>query len=254
MRFKSLLPISIRFLYAWRLIVTLTCADSNGIYLLHGIVERLRVVVLTKSDLCEDLPTKLHELSAVAIGVDVVTTTSLTETGYHAIKSYMAYGKTFVFIGSSGVGKSTLINKLLGTAKMETKETRKDDKGRHTTTRRELFILPDGGVIIDTPGIRELGIERADLSRSFSDIDQLASGCKFADCTHEHEPGCAVQQAIADGELSAERLHSFRKLKKEAKYDGLNARQIETEKYNTMFAEVGGMKNARKLMRNSRKK
>ena len=127
------------------------------------------VVVLTKSDLCEDLESKLKEVSAVALGVDVVTTTGLSEDGYRVIKEYMTLGQTFVFIGSSGVGISTLINRLLGTTKMETYETRNDDKGRHTTTRRELFVLPEGGVIIDTPGMRELGIESADLCKIFSE-------------------------------------------------------------------------------------
>lgn len=207
------------------------------------------VVVLTKSDLCDDLQSRINEVSTVAIGVDVVATSGLSEDGFSAIKGYMGFGKTSVFIGSSGIGKSTLINKLLGSSRMETNKTRNDGKGRHTTTRRELFVLPDGGVIIDTPGMRELGIESADLSRAFSDIENLASQCKFLDCTHEHEPKCAVQQAILDGNLSTDRLLSYHKLKREAKYDGLTFRQIETEKSNMLFAGVGGMKNARKFLK-----
>lgn len=109
-------------------------------------------------------------------------------------------------IGSSGVGKSTLINRLLGQHVLDTNEIRSDDKGRHTTTRRELIMLPDAGVVIDTPGMRELGIIQADLSKSFVDIDELAAHCKFNDCTHTNEPHCAVQKAIADGSLSDERL------------------------------------------------
>lgn len=207
------------------------------------------VVILTKSDLCVDLQTKLDDVSTVAIGVDVVVTSGLSEDGFLSIHKYMVIGKTFAFIGSSGVGKSTLINRLLGAYTMETNETRNDDRGRHTTTRRELIVLPDGGVIIDTPGMRELGLEGADLVKSFSDIESLASECKFTDCSHENEPKCAVQQAIYDGMISAERLASYRKLKKEAKYVGLSSKQIEAEKFNTMFAGVGGMKNARKFIK-----
>ncbi|GIP19431.1 putative ribosome biogenesis GTPase RsgA 2 [Paenibacillus montaniterrae] len=212
------------------------------------------VVVLTKADLCEDVQEKLNEVYTAAIGVDVVTTSGLSEDGFIAIQHYMAVGKTFVFIGSSGVGKSTLINRLLGETIMDTKETRNDDKGRHTTTHRELFVLPGGGVIIDTPGMRELGIESADLSKAFVDIDEFASRCKFSDCSHQTEPHCAVQQAILEGKLAAERLASYLKLKKEAKYEGLNSRQIETEKLNTIFAGIGGMKNARKFMKDKQSK
>ncbi|MNO51498.1 putative ribosome biogenesis GTPase RsgA [compost metagenome] len=200
------------------------------------------VVVLTKADLCEDVQARINEVSSVAIGADVVVTTGLSEDGFLRMKSYIEREKTYAFIGSSGVGKSTLINRLMGTSVMETSGTRNDDKGRHTTTRRELLVLPDGGVIIDTPGMRELGIESADLSRSFSDIDSLALQCKFTDCSHQNEPKCAVQQAINTGRLSAERLASYNKLKKEAKYAGLNSKQIEAEKILTIFGGTKGIK------------
>jgi ribosome biogenesis GTPase / thiamine phosphate phosphatase len=127
------------------------------------------------------------------------------------------------------VGKSTLINRLIGENALETQAIRNDDKGRHTTTRRELILLPGGGVVIDTPGIRELGIESADLSKTFADIDELSTTCKFHDCTHTNEPNCAVQKAINDGLLPEDRLTNYLKLKKEAKYEGLNSKQIETE-------------------------
>lgn len=204
------------------------------------------VVVLTKADLCEDVDAKVEEVSAVALGVDVVVTIGLSEDGFLQIQGYMDHGKTFAFIGSSGVGKSTLINRLMGASVMVTNATRNDDKGRHTTTRRELLVLPDGGVIIDTPGMRELGIESADLSRSFSDIDSLSIKCKFTDCAHQNEPKCAVRQAIKDGQLSEERLESYMKLKKEATYEGLNSRQIEAQKINSMFGGISGLKSARK--------
>ena len=214
----------------------------------------LPVIVLTKADLCENLPQKLLELEAVSCGVDVLVTSSMSEDGYLSVKNYIGYGKTIAFIGSSGVGKSTLINRLIGENTLETQKIRKDDRGRHTTTRRELIILPGCGVVIDTPGMRELGIESADLSRTFADIDELSTKCRFQDCTHASEPNCAVQKAIRDGLLSVERLASYVKLKKEAKYEGLTSKQIETEKFTTMFAEVGGMKNARKFLKEKNKR
>ena len=211
------------------------------------------VIVLTKADLCEDLPGKLKELETVACGVDVLVTSSLSEDGCASVLKYLVEGRTIAFIGSSGVGKSTLINKLLGQSILATQGLRNDDKGRHTTTRRELFVLPRGGVVIDTPGMREMGIESADLAKAFADIDELAANCRFHDCTHTGEPECAVQQAIRDGKLSAERLANYLKMKKEAKYEGLNSKQIEVEKMNTMFAEFGGMKNARAFAKGKNK-
>ena len=207
------------------------------------------VIVLTKSDLCNDLSEKLSEIDTVAIGVDVIVTSSMSEDGYLPVKSYLGSGRTIAFIGSSGVGKSTLINRIIGENYIETNEIRSDDRGRHTTTRREMFIIPDGGVVIDTPGMRELGIESADLSKTFTDIDELSAKCKFSNCTHTNEPKCAVQEAIRVGLLSEGRFESYLKLKKEAKYEGLNSKQIENEKINEMFKEFGGIKNARKMLK-----
>ena len=211
------------------------------------------VVVLTKSDLCTEIEKRLNEVSSIAIGVDVYVTTSNSNDGYQSLKSYLSNGQTVAFIGSSGVGKSTLINRLLGRNVLDTKEIRSDDKGRHTTTRRELIMLQDSGVVIDTPGMRELGIISADLSKSFADIDKLAAACKFNDCTHTNEPNCAVKKAIQDGILPMERLESYRKLIKETKYEGLNSKMIEKEKLNDMFSEMGGMKNARKFLKEKEK-
>lgn len=211
------------------------------------------VVVLTKSDLSEDIEQQREQVESIAIGADVLITSGLTEDGYCVVKPYMEEGKTAAFIGSSGVGKSTLINRLCGEELFETGGLRNDDKGRHTTTRRELVALPSGGAVIDTPGMRELGIEQADLSRSFADIDALATECRFRDCTHEHEPGCAVLEAIQDGSLAKERLMSYKKLKKEAKYEGLSSRQLETTKLNEMFKDHGGMKKVKKHLRDKYK-
>lgn len=205
------------------------------------------VVVLTKADLCEDLPTVLSELHPVLAGAEVLVTSSLVEDGYESVKKYLGPGKTVALIGSSGVGKSTLINRLLGGDVLLTQGIRDDDKGRHTTTVRELMLLPCGAMVIDTPGMRELGIDGVDLSRAFSDIEEFAKACRFGDCSHGDEPHCAVQKAIADGLLSADRFASYLKLKKESRYDGLSSRQVETEKISSMFKEVGGIKNARKF-------
>jgi ribosome biogenesis GTPase / thiamine phosphate phosphatase len=212
------------------------------------------VIVLTKSDLCKDIEAGLDEISSIAIGVEVLVTTSISEDGVQSLKKYLSSGKTVAFIGSSGVGKSTLINCLIGQNILDTNGIRNDDKGRHTTTRRELIMLPDLGVVIDTPGMRELGIISADLSKSFADIDELVYNCKFNDCTHKNEPNCAVQEAIKDGILTVERLDSYRKLKKETKYDGLNSKMIEKEKINEMFSGMGGIKNARKFIKEQNKK
>lgn len=203
------------------------------------------VVVLTKSDLCSDISAKLSEVYSVAIGVDVLVTTSMNDDGYTAVNKYTGKGKTVAFIGSSGVGKSTLINRILGEELLATKEIGEDDKGRHTTSHRQLIALPNGGVVIDTPGMRELQLESADLSKSFADIEELAQNCRFNDCTHQKEPGCAVREAIEKGILSAKRLSSYQKLQTEIKYQGLNSRQLEQEKINKMFGGMGGMKQAR---------
>lgn len=210
------------------------------------------VIVLTKSDLCSDIPEKLAQLSTVAIGVDVVVTTSLTDSGYDELLKYVGKGKTAAFIGSSGVGKSTLVNRLLNKEVLVTGGIRDDDKGRHTTTHRQLLILPCAGVVIDTPGMREIQIEGADLSHSFSDIEDLAALCRFNDCTHKSEPNCAVKAAIEDGSLSFERFESYKKLQKELRYQDLKAKQREREKINNMFGSMNGLKQLKQVIRNNR--
>lgn len=212
------------------------------------------VIVLTKSDLCHDIENKVLEVESAAIGIDVLVTSSAAEDGYLAIKEYIKKGKTIAFIGSSGVGKSTLINKLMGNEMLRTNDIRNDDKGKHTTTHRELLIVPSGGVVIDTPGMRELGIISADLEKSFSDVEELAKKCKFSDCRHENEPKCAVREAIENGFLDIERLENYKKLQRELKYSGLNSKQLEKEKINEMFGSMGAMKEAQKHIKNKNKR
>jgi ribosome biogenesis GTPase len=213
------------------------------------------VVVLTKSDLCEDLDQKLAQLSKVCVGTDVVVSSSKEETGYEAVLSYVGAGKTIAFIGSSGVGKSTLINRLAGTDLMEIGEIREDDdKGRHTTSHRQLILLPGGGIVIDTPGMRELQLESANFSRAFEDVEALAEECRYRDCSHASEPGCAVRKAVEDGTLPEDRLESYRKLRKEAGYEGLNSRQVEQKKIESMFGSKGEMKQLMRYVKNKNRR
>ena len=178
------------------------------------------VVVLTKSDLCTDLDSKVSEVESVAFGVDVLVTSSVDVDGEMQIRPYIVEGKTVAFLGSSGVGKSTLINRLLGEDRLETQALRNDDKGRHTTTHRELILLPSGGMVIDTPGMRELGMwdSAEGMETTFADIEELANRCRFSDCTHTSEPGCAVLSALEDGSLDSSRWNSYLKIKTELEY------------------------------------
>jgi ribosome biogenesis GTPase len=179
------------------------------------------VVLLNKADLCEDPDALLDEISNVAFGVPVHIISALTGEGLAELEQYLRPGLTVSFVGSSGVGKSTLLNHLLGRQAQATQEVRAEDsRGRHTTTHRELFVRPEGGIIIDTPGMRELQLLNAQegIEKTFSEIDALAAQCRFHDCQHGNEPGCAVREAVKRGELDPERLASFNKLTKELRY------------------------------------
>ncbi|WP_332647515.1 ribosome small subunit-dependent GTPase A [Lysinibacillus sp. 54212] len=179
------------------------------------------IIVLTKADLCEDRTFYRNEIERNAPGVDYFVTSTVTGEGIEALQMMLKEGKTGALLGSSGVGKSSITNALTMERKMEISEIREDDaKGRHTTTHRELVLLPSGGCLIDTPGMRELQLwdQGENIGASFRDIERLAEHCRFRDCTHQNEPHCAVQRAISDGTLELARLLNYFKLGKEAAF------------------------------------
>jgi ribosome biogenesis GTPase len=177
------------------------------------------VIVLNKSDLADDLAGAgaVAEVEAVAFGVPVHVISCLDGAGMDELEPYFSGNRTVALLGSSGVGKSSLLNRLLGWERQDVQTLRGDGKGRHTTTYRELVPLATGGLVLDTPGMRELGLWSAEagVDETFSDLAELAAGCRFTDCAHESEPGCAVRAAIVDGRLAQERLSSYRKLQRE---------------------------------------
>ena len=180
------------------------------------------VIVLTKCDLVDDVESYISEIESVAIGVDVYAISCKAKIGLEKLQKYFKKGNTLVFLGSSGVGKSTLVNTLIGEDVMKTSAIREDDsKGRHTTTNRQLLMLPTGAMVIDTPGMRELGMWNCDdgIDKTFQDVEKYFGTCKFSDCTHTSEPGCKVLEAIKNGELSEERYNAYMKLKNEARYN-----------------------------------
>ncbi|HEY8548817.1 MAG TPA: ribosome small subunit-dependent GTPase A [Vicinamibacterales bacterium] len=174
------------------------------------------VILLNKADLVPDPAAFVAQAETVASGAPVYAVSSRTGQGIECLRQFLGVGQTCAFLGSSGVGKSTLINALLGTPRQRTADVReKDSRGRHTTTHRELLMLPGGGLLIDTPGMRELQLWEGRLDDAFADIAALAPGCHFRDCRHEQEPRCAVRQAVDEGRLAADRLESFRRLQRE---------------------------------------
>lgn len=201
------------------------------------------VLILTKSDLCADPENKAAEARRAAPGVDVCIISSL-DGDYASILPYLQPGRTVAFIGSSGVGKSTLLNRLLGTDRIATREIGADDRGRHTTTHRALIALPNGAFVIDTPGMRELGMWDSDagIDTAFSDIEDLARACKYANCTHTAEPGCAVRRALERGALDPGRFAAYQKLKAENDYAADSRLYLEAK--NQKFKEIARINKA----------
>lgn len=205
------------------------------------------VFVLTKADIGEDVEEKISELENISFGVPIYKVSVTEPESLEPIKKYFEKENLVTLVGSSGVGKSTLINSLLGHEVLETQGIREDDaKGRHTTTHRELFYLGKGG-IIDTPGMRELQFWGGDLGNSFEDVEELISKCKFSDCTHTNEPKCAIRNAIEIGELSKERFERYKKLQKELTFieskQNAGLKRAEKEKIINMMGSLDARKN-----------
>ena len=196
------------------------------------------VILLNKADVCANAAARAAEMERVAAGAAVYIASAKSGLGFEGLEKHLSRGQTLCLLGSSGVGKSTIVNRLMGRAIQETNEVRESDsRGRHTTSARELFALPGGALLIDTPGLRELQLWDSDegVSRAFADIESLAAQCRFSNCRHEAEPGCTIRQAIASGALDEGRLDNWRKLLREQaflrqKLDP-EARQEQKEKW-----------------------
>ena len=210
------------------------------------------VVELNKYDLCTDVEKVLAEVEALAFGVPVYAMSATSADGLDAITAHVTAGKTAALLGSSGVGKSTIVNALLGTEKQVVHDVRDDDsRGRHTTTHRELVPLPNGGILMDTPGMRELQVsgDGEGLAMVFEDVAAFAAECRFRDCTHTNEPGCGVLAALAEGSLAEDRLASYRKLEREFAYarrrENIQEQLKEKARWKNIHKEIKRIKKTR---------
>jgi ribosome biogenesis GTPase len=181
----------------------------------------LPVLILNKSDVCKNIEKKVRDLEVIAMGSPIHVMSAKDNSGLDPLRGYLTTGSTCAFLGSSGVGKSTIINELLGYEKFDTGEVRSDDsRGRHTTTFREMVEATGGGMIIDTPGMREIQLwaDNVSLAHSFQDIETLAASCKFSDCKHDTEPNCSITNAVSNGYLEPERLARYFRLAQELEH------------------------------------
>lgn len=208
------------------------------------------IIVLNKADACEDIGSLRSDAESAGLSVAILVTSAVRGDGITDLKRIISAGGTTALLGSSGVGKSTLINALLGEDRQHTGEVREsDDRGRHTTTSRQLIVVPGGGVLIDTPGMRELQLwdSGAGLEHAFADVRELSTQCKFRDCRHQSEPGCAVREAAESGTLDAERLSSYHKLEREEQF--LAAKQDDALRADRTKALKRLMKEQKRLYR-----
>jgi ribosome biogenesis GTPase len=204
------------------------------------------VIVLTKLDVCDD-PGKVAEAESVAVGVPVHPVSNVTGEGIDAVRQLLEPAKTFVLLGSSGTGKSTLANRLAGRTVMETGDLRNDGRGRHTTRHRQLLVMPGGAILIDTPGLRELQIWEGDIDSAFADIAELASQCRFNDCAHSTEPDCAVREALETGELDEGRWANYVKLQRELRsIEARSSRRLQRELKSRWRARARATRRARR--------
>ena len=210
------------------------------------------VIILTKADLHPEPERFIGEVEAVAFGVPIHLVSASDDTCLIALESYLSPGRTTTMVGSSGAGKSTLVNRLYGKTVQRTGATSTHvGKGKHTTTSRDLIIMPRGGMVIDNPGIREIALWEVDqgMEAAFPEIERLGLGCRFADCSHTHEPGCRVIEAVDKGEVSRDRLENYRKMKRELEYQCLrlnkSADRVEKERWKEVALKIKAMNKKR---------